>query len=568
MTHPPGDGADERMRRCSWVRSLDMRTALACAAIVLLAGSLRLWGIGWGLPNPDRTFSLHPDEGVNLVNGVLDRGVARPHLDIGFYNYGSFYFLLWQMAVAVNSAYGFVHGYADPSLRLAAQDSIGAMLLVGRLLSASASALTCVILFLSGRRLERGRAGAIAATLFAVAPLAVVNGHFATVDSVAALLVACTMFAAFTYARHPSTTSLSVAGVLAGLAAATRYNTALCALMPLVAIWRPGDQPTDGGYVLRVRMTLLLTATCVAGFLIGCPGALINSSKFRADVLFEAAKSARGMGALFEDTGNGWAYHYLVSLRHGLGWPALALVSLGVVIALVRRDRSVWIPLAFLIPYYLMMGAAQVRFARYMLPMLPGVVMLTGLALTALDGRRWTGRTALGTYALVVGWTAMIAVGYCRMMAGPDARDLALRSIRSDVSKGSSIAFATTPWYWSPSLLPDFTSPIPGSARRTQILSQPSDWILRLPRADREWDMTALEDPSPAAVIVSDLESQDPVRLRRRDALQFLRRAASGRRARTFGGRPTILDLPLVSKGYLPNDLLYVCPTITVYLPR
>ena len=35
--------------------------------ILLLALGLRLWGIGWGLPNATRLFSYHPDE--SLVAG-------------------------------------------------------------------------------------------------------------------------------------------------------------------------------------------------------------------------------------------------------------------------------------------------------------------------------------------------------------------------------------------------------------------------------------------------------------------------------------------------------------------
>src|SRR5262249_5209579 len=65
------------------------KTGFFLVLLVIGALSLRCWGITWSLPNQDRLFSYHPDEGVNLVNGVLDRDRApRPHLDLRFYNYG------------------------------------------------------------------------------------------------------------------------------------------------------------------------------------------------------------------------------------------------------------------------------------------------------------------------------------------------------------------------------------------------------------------------------------------------------------------------------------------------
>src|SRR5437763_10597214 len=74
---------------------------LLITLITFAALTLRLWGLTWSLPNDDHLFSYHPDEGVNLVSGVLENLNPRPHFDLGFYNYGSVYFYLWQGAVAI-----------------------------------------------------------------------------------------------------------------------------------------------------------------------------------------------------------------------------------------------------------------------------------------------------------------------------------------------------------------------------------------------------------------------------------------------------------------------------------
>jgi hypothetical protein len=66
------------------------------AILVVIALSLRLWGITWALPDERHILTYHPDEGVNLFSGVLEGGRARPNIDLQFYNYGGLYFYLWQ----------------------------------------------------------------------------------------------------------------------------------------------------------------------------------------------------------------------------------------------------------------------------------------------------------------------------------------------------------------------------------------------------------------------------------------------------------------------------------------
>jgi hypothetical protein len=273
------------------------------------------------------------------------------------------------------------------------------------------------------------------------------------------------------------------------------------------------------------------------------------------------------MGLLFEGTGNGWVYHYASSLRHGLGIPLLAVVTVGVVVAAWRRRPGDLPLLAFVVAYYGLMGAAQVRFARYMLPVLPALFLLAGGLPDAARGRTMRTGAWFVTCAGLLS-AGFVSVGVCMSMAGSDARDRAAAFMTRTLRPGASVAFGATPWYWSPPLMPEFTAPIPGAARRTTLLAANGRYVLRLPGEGREWDLAALADPTPDAVVISDLESQDALRLRKAEALSFFARAAKGRRRHLFDGRPSLLGLPVLSGGYLPNDLLYVCPRIAVYVRR
>ncbi len=613
-----GTGAKEPARATSGTRvharcigPLAVRSeSAAILALTLAAAALRLWGVTWGMPSADSMFSFHPDEGVNLVNGVLDHGVVRPHLDIGFYNYGSLYFLLWQVAAAANSAYGLIAlGPASaPNAPLA--ETVASLTLVGRLISVVAGAATVATLVVAVRSVWGFRAGIVAGALQAVAPLATVHSRFATVDATATLLCSLTLWAALCLVRRGLTRGLAMrlaglGGVLAGLAGATRYNAILVVLAPICAaiMWRPDGEdrttvregknpdasdraaatPTRSAVAARACLVATVVAACLVGFLVGCPGAALNWDRFVSDMLFEARKSAVGMGLLFEGTGNGHLYHWTTSLRFALGWPLLLVSSAAALNAMRRRDPADIVLMAFVVPYFAMMGLAKVRFMRYMLPLLPVLFAWVGRSVASrgygADGapgnptcvatgpsplRRLWAAAVVGAGLAALG----ISAAFSMTMAGADARDIAAGYIRGSLPRGAAVAFATTPWYWSPPLLPEFTAPVPGKVRRSMLMEGTSPYVLRLPGADMEWDASVLDDPQPDAVVISDLESQDALRLRRPSAVEFLERLERDYDVRVFGSRPKLLGIPVVSARYLPVDLLYVCPQVRVYTRR
>lgn len=552
--------------------------------LVILALLLRLWGLTWGLPDQQKFFSYHPDEGVNLVNGVMDNGVPRPHLDLGFYNYGGLYFYLWQAVVAANRTYGLVKrpptGGETP-----APDSPAAMILLGRLLTALLGALTVWAVFALGNRLFGYRAGLAAGTVYAIMPAAVVHGHFATVDVPATFFVTVALvFGARLLAgehrasgvgrseemngektRIPSSPppflpSL-LAGFFSGLAAATKYNAGLVLLAPLTALYLRRKRAGTGA---RAEPWIVL-GMAVVGFLVGCPGALVNWEKFSADFAFELRKSGEGMGLLFADTGSGWLYHLTSSLRFGLGLPLLLLALAALGFALVRRTRQDGYLLAFALPYYLVIGYAQVRFLRYVIPLLPVLAVLMGRLLTEpWPARPWAAR-ALAAVGAAAGLHALLlVVALDRMMTRPDARDQAHQWLLANVPPGRVVAFATTPWYYTPPLAPEFTAPSP-SVRRQPAQTR---YTLRLPAANTEWDRQVLAPPLPDVVLLSDLESQDAIRLNLPAARQFLGTLRANYTAREFQNRPSLFGLDFGKPAYVPNDWLYIYPRITLYTKR
>ena len=530
------------------------------AGIVLLGLALRLWGIGWGLPGPSRLGSYHPDEGVNLLNAVLEHGEPRPHLDLGFYNYGSLYFYAWQAGVAVNRAYGLAKVPPTAPGLPPAPDSFGAMILAGRFLTALFGALTIWAVFALGNRLFGASTGLGAAALYAVMPAAVVHGRYATVDVPATFCVTVALALGARLLTRTDPRACAAAGLVCGLAAATKYNVALVVFAPLAALYLrrklAGGTPPSAPWIVL--------GAAVVGFVVGCPGALLNGPKFVQDFTFELTKSGRGMGLLFVNTGSGYVYHLSRSLRYGLGEPLLVACLAAGAFACARRSRQDAYLAAFALPYYLVIGYAQVRFLRYTVPLLPVLAVLA--ARMAVDGVA-TPRPAMRLASLLVAigaaFALYVSISHDAMMAGVDARDRAAEDIRRSLRPGGVVAFATTPWFYSPPLLPEFTAPIGGDARRRLILAANAA-SLRLPAEGREWDLSVLQAPEPECVVLTAAETYNAERLRLPDAMAFLARVRARYRATVFQNECGVLARP----DDAPEDWLYAWPRVSVYRLR
>jgi 4-amino-4-deoxy-L-arabinose transferase-like glycosyltransferase len=542
-------------------------------AIALLALALRLWGITWALPNAGRWFSYHPDESV-VVGASLRVNPLLLLLDPGFYNYGSLSLLLNGLFIHLGEWVGLVGSGPAPNA-----PSAGA-LLTARLVTAVLGTGTCLFLYGTGRLLYGRVAGFAAALLYAVAPLAVQHGHFATVDVPATFWVAGSLYFA---ARHTSPErrprDLFWAGLWAGLAAAAKYNAGIV-LLAAWAAWFVG-RPRAGGRTLAVSI-----AGAAVGFLAGCPGIFLNTPRFLHDFLFEVGHSQQGSADLFTGTPSGLIYHLTFNLAWGMGWPLVIAAIAGVGYGLYRRRPGDLVLLAFALPYYLLIGLAQVKFARYTLPLFPPLLLLVGGWVPAAAKGRAVGRLALGALGAAAAVALVLSLAFDAVMTRPDSRDEAAAYLRDKAVP--SVGFATGPWFWSPTLAPGLTNPTPLLAQQAALESvsptlfpsavleeavNANGQLIQRPRPV-EWNVDLLRSTDPAAVALSEFEYADAQRINNPSARAYLTEvAARYPTRRIFAHTVQVFGLPVTklneSRGlptqHLPHDMLYTNPATVVY---
>jgi 4-amino-4-deoxy-L-arabinose transferase-like glycosyltransferase len=584
LTGPPsGDGVPP-IAKPAGLGAEVIPLRLSLAAIMALSLILRVIGLNWGLPGPGRSYPYHPDEPL-LAIAALQIDFAALQLSPRFFSYGSLPIYLDRLAFDVAGRVGWAHSLATPGVKPA--ELVGDVIRVSRWVTVLMGVLTVWALGVLGARLYGQRTGLLAALLLALTPLHAAQGHYCTVDVPAALWTTFCLLLCAGVMRAPDRATLALAGLCAGLAASTRYNAGVVLAAPLVtlaATWRrPEWYASD-----RAAAAIYTPLAALGAFLLTTPGILIDSGRFWHDFLFELQHSETGHGLVFVNTPPAWIYHLTRSLPDGLGVPLTLAVIAGVVWAAVRHTKEDGLLLGFVLVFFLVIGGAQLKFARYLMPVLPALLLLAARLLVggegevrgmndrpdrahALDSRGGAGVSAavrLIAWAWIILAAGCYSVAMVKVFARPDPRDQAAGWVQQALRPGERVGLGGPPWFYTPPLVADL-----GCANVLKRIcgGTPPAWIVAPGRDQEALPVETLAQARPKYVVVSEFEYFDPLRLRnelgRTDAMTLLIDTLHRRYrlVRTFRNRPSLGPIRWFTGGPPVHDLLYPMPDIRLY---
>ena len=539
-------------------------------AVFLFAFLVRLPGLGWGLKNDIRNASLHPDEAPNFG---YSRGVVPGlgQFTPGFYSYGTLYLTTLRIASDVTTAYTGApktkEGWSWSDPRQTDWDWVARCNLAGRWISLLAGAAMAAIAYAIGKRIAGLVSGGVAGLLIAIAPAHVVHSRFQTPDVLAAALIAGALyFAVRALDPKDEKARLSPAtwcGILAGLSAGVKYT----GILVLLALYAALALRKHDGWI---RQAVVATMVSVLVFILTTPGVILQTDAFLRDFTYEMRHTATGQELFFAGTSSGFVYH-LMNLFVGIG-PLLVLMGLaGLVWAAYRRHAWAFVILAFWIPYYLLIGKAEVKFMRYTFPLYVGVAAGFGYAVAAAQRRKGWDKAAVAASIVGIGGipggglraTVPLTLG----MVAEDPRDTAGRSLRS----AESVGLARDPWYWSPSLVPDGADPRGPSWQiiraEMEANSQPKIDYPMTPDGGQTYFDLSLFDQKPERIAVSNFEIDYPERLRGRTDLQS---DEAGRVAAANAWTDRLrkeyeIERVIGSEGYGIEDMDYVQPRVWIW---
>jgi predicted membrane-bound dolichyl-phosphate-mannose-protein mannosyltransferase len=363
--------------------------------------------------------------------------------------------------VAVGRAMGVLHGVLDPHFAdwphlffyLSAAwllpahlvglvtDQASAHLWV-RALSALLGTATVLLVIDFGRRAYGWNAGLLGGAGLAVAFLAVRDSHFGTPDTALALVITGALYVAYRTVDRVGMRPLLLNGIALGIAASFKYNGALVFLAAATGqAWRAFRVPTPARTVIR-RLVMVALIGLVT---------LVVTSPF---LLLDPSMTAHGLGYIVSHLASetvdqvGWI-RLLVALWYGLD-PGLFILALaGVGYALWRRTVADWILLAFVLPYYVLIGAGHSVFFRYADPLIPPLCLLGGRTAADLVGRvtirPWRAPAVAAILAIVTLPAGFHDLRFDTLIQQTDTRTLAYTWLQDHVASGSMVAIPYKP---------------------------------------------------------------------------------------------------------------------------
>lgn len=335
--------------------------------ILSLALVVRLWGIGFGLPE-----THHWDEFTDLLNALQ---AARDGGRLLNYAGGSLipYLLL--------PLYGGFSLWSALAAQMGSPQTLDLTetLLPARILVSLLSGVTILVTYLAAKALFPGpsgqRIGLMAALFLAIAPLSVQEAHYARGHSLAAFFVVVTLYFCVRLASQPLLRYYLLAGLSLGIAVAAEYYAATAALLILLAHYlalRGERVPLSPKTSLFHRPLLLSGSLAVAAFLALTPAALLDAPFFLSWLRWYTGENT---GWWVDPEGMPiWFFYLGEHLRYGLGEPILIAALAGLALLLYKRHPATLFVLLFPVVFLILLDRGP-NFARYALPLLPFLSM-------------------------------------------------------------------------------------------------------------------------------------------------------------------------------------------------
>jgi hypothetical protein len=412
------------------------KTILLLFAIVALGLFYNLYGIHWGLP-----ALWYPDEPETIEQIVIP--MARhfdpnPHI----FHKGSLYY--YFLLIALTPFFIVVKLF-----HLQTWDYewlVGQVALFSRIVTVCVGAFGVYMIYLIGKRLRNSAAGIITAFLLAVNIAYASYAHFAYMEVPLVVLILTSLYFGLRYLDAFAKRNLYLSAFVGGLAVSTKFNAAIMVLVFLLILhWARLISLSDlhRGRIEAIRRFFskeffLSFGLMVFAFLLTTPFAVLDYRTFLSYMVKQAMISKEGY-KVFSGSYS-WGGNFLL-LEKSFGLP-MFIVTLSVFLyGFVRwfKTRNAKEALVFFPPliYFLYVGTWRITAIRYVLPMVPFLI----LAIVLVDMQKMKNLiqgVVFTVFLFLCGFTAVQSFLAVRCFKN-DTRIAAERWIDGNIPKSSKV---------------------------------------------------------------------------------------------------------------------------------
>lgn len=420
-----------RLRMFQGTRANVSMTVIALSVLVAVSAVLRFYNLDW-----DSGHFFHPDE-RNIANAV-----AKVHffsqLNPEFFAYGGFPVYLYRLAVDLAA---FLTN--DPSWA----GDWGKINIIGRFFSALFSTLTTIPIFLLARELFDRRAAALAAALYAFTVASIQTAHYSVTESLITLIGVLIALGSVRFLKETRPSYAIVLGAIVGIGVASKTAAVSFAVMPMAAgLAALPPLVRRFGIVEPLKAVAsdlaVVGLTAFAVFAALSPYTFLAFDKFAESMTYESGvvTGSRPVPYTLQFDQTAPYLFQISNLIWQLGPAAIICVAAfgAVLVAAIRtRDMRLLVFCAFPLLYFLYIGAWHTKFVRYMVPVIPFLIISCAGLLTWLISRwRLLGNAVA---ALVVAITICWAIAFTSIYTRPQTRIAASEWIYQNITPGSKI---------------------------------------------------------------------------------------------------------------------------------
>ena len=499
--------------------------------IIFLALGLRVYGITWGLPNEIHKLSYHPDE-RNIFYAASNLDLNSLDLNPNYFYYPTFhiYFFVLIIQLMVNE------------LILSSTT-----ILIGRLITAGFGVLSVYLLFLIGKEFKNEEVGLISALFFAIVPIHVVHSHYLTNDVPVTFWVLTSLFCCFKIIKYKNLKWYILAGFTGGLGISTKYTAGLIVLPILTSHFLNLSFVDQKFSIKNTKKIFISLIVLTIIFILTSPYVVLSSFESVRDIA-QITTYLNTPNPEWFDTGNGVVYHIRESIYYGIGAALLLLSLYGAVFSFKKNKHNNILLFSFIVPYILWVGKWEVRFSRFILPIIPLLLILAASTLYDLNSKSKT--AAILVFLITFSYTIIGTASYERLFVNEDPRDSAHIWMDKSIPRSSKIG-----------LLPTFQS-------RFNFFLPPineNELIFT-------WNHSELKERNVDYFILSDIDyrfylKSEKSKTKYSSEVDFINYLFSGKDyklEKTFHNPQKFLFIDL-SDEYLPHDMKYQNPEILVF---
>jgi len=451
--------------------------------IILFGTCLRFYGLKWGLP-----YTFHADEHLFVIRQALRLEYnifSNNSLNPEFSSYGTIplYIFLFVKWIYFKSAYFFqgniaqtttfhFSGFADYLKAFYSYEETSEkiympeLFIIGRAISACLGSISIYLTFVLGKKLYNFRVGILSALFFALTVGFIQASHFFTVDTVLIFFMLLTMMWAADIFQKRDFKYYIFAGVSLGLALSVKLTAIILFLPVIIAhlLRESGTTSRSNSRKICSKEFICLSVITVLLYLFLNPYSVLDFKNYWG--LNESVTVLGNFFSFYQNKAydwNDWRFSYNGNVPYwydinnvlffGMGI-ALELISgIGLIYSLKKREKSDKFLLVFVIPFFLIVGSWKVTTMRYILPLIPFVLILGARFLIDINSGarvKTVKYFSVLVIILVVLSTSFYSLSYANIYSVPDTRIQASDWIYENVKPNSVIVLENQYHYTVP----------------------------------------------------------------------------------------------------------------------